>query len=104
MALKIVQTGFWLYDGDVETPVDIVALNSDWWYELAKANGQLDEGELPKDSDSDGFLYYARFRNAGHLEEPTLVDSLGHTTSAEAMEAAQEKVVGPITWIDLTDV
>ena len=104
MALKIVQTGFWLYDGDVKTPVDIVALDYDWWYELAKADGQLDDGELPKSPDADGFLYYARFRNAGQLEEPTWVDSFGHTTSAKAMDAAQEKVVGPITWNDLTDV
>jgi hypothetical protein len=32
--MKIVKTGWWLYDGTAERPVDIVGLGFDFWYEL----------------------------------------------------------------------
>lgn len=100
MALKIIRTGRWRYDGVVEKSVDIVALDYDWWYELAKAGGTLADGELAEDLGSDGFLYYARFTRAGEENEPTWVDSGGHKTCDEAMKAAQRKVVGAIDWQD----
>ena len=71
MSIKIVQTGSWLYDDTVEMPVDVVALDYDWWYELAKADGQLEESEVPEALGSDGFLYYARFQRSGERNEPT---------------------------------
>jgi hypothetical protein len=103
MTLKVVETGIWSYDNMVEMPVDIVALDYDWWYELAKADGQLEDGEKPVDPGNDGFLYYARFQRAGEPDEPTWVDSDGHKTSAEAMKAAQIKVAGKIVWSDSSD-
>lgn len=30
MDIKIVKSGTWLYDGTVEKPVDIIALDYDW--------------------------------------------------------------------------
>ena len=96
--MKIVCCGTWLYDGSVERPVDIVALNSDWWYELAKADDQLDEGEEPMPLGPDGTLYYARFQRAGEASLPTWVDTLGHQTLHAAMSAAELKVNGGITW------
>jgi len=103
MSLKIVQTGIWFYDDTVEMPVDVVGLDYDWWYELAKADGQLDDGEVPEALGSDGFLYYARFQRAGERNEPTWVDSYGHKTTEEAMKAAQEKVVDRIVWSKARD-
>lgn len=103
MSLKIVQAGVWTHDSTVERSVDIVALDYDWWYELAKADDQLEGGERPKVPDSDGFLYYVRFQRAGETDEPSCVDSDGHKTSVEAMNAAQEKVASRLIWSDASD-
>lgn len=100
MALKIVRTGRWLYDDGVERTVDIVALDYDWWHELAKADGTLEDGEVAEAPGMDGFLYYARFQRAGDDHEPTWVDSNGHKTCEEAMQSAEKKVVGRIIWKD----
>ncbi len=96
--MKIVCSGTWLYGGSVERPVDVVALSFDWWYELAKADGQLEEGEVPLALGPDGVLYYARFRCAGDLSSPTWVETQGEATLQAAMDAAALKVVGGITW------
>ena len=100
MSLKIVQIGVWTYDGTAERSVDIVALDYDWWYELAKADDQLEGGERPKAPDSDGSLYYVRFQRAGEPDKPTCVDSDGHNTSVEPMNAAQKKAASRIIWSD----
>ncbi len=98
MALQIVARGIWLYGGTVETPVDVVALDYDWHYELGKADGQLEPGEEPERADHAGLLYYARFRYALNLSEPTWVDSPACQTIEEAMQCAESKVVGGIRW------
>jgi len=98
MALKIVLTGTWLYDGLVEKAVDIVALEYDWWHSLAEADGQLEEGETPLPLGPDGCLYYVRFQRALNPAESTWVDSYGHQTLSGAMAAAEDKVVGKIGW------
>ena len=54
MPLKIVRTGTWLYDGTVEKPVDIIALEYDWWYSLASKDGQLDDDVEPNPLGPDG--------------------------------------------------
>jgi hypothetical protein len=41
MEIKIVKKGTWLYDRSIEKPVDNIALEYDWWHELAKADDQL---------------------------------------------------------------
>ena len=94
----IIRSGTWLYDGSVDRPVDVIALEFDWWYELARADGQLEEGEEPASVGPDGCLYYARFQHAGTSVSPTTVDSPGFETLDEAMSAAQAKVAGPIKW------
>jgi hypothetical protein len=64
MALRIVREGVWLYGGSVETPVDIVALDYDWHFNLGNEDGHLEPGEEPTPLGPDGWLYYARFRRA----------------------------------------
>jgi hypothetical protein len=98
--MKIVRSGTWLYDGTLEQPVDVVALNFDWWHELAKADGQLNEGEAALPLGPEGVLYYARFQYAGNPSASTWVDTPGHQTLATAMEAAEQKVAGSVAWQD----
>ncbi|MEK8035075.1 hypothetical protein AACH06_30020 [Ideonella sp. DXS29W] len=98
MTRGIVQVGTWKYDGSVERPVDIIALEVDWWYELARVEGQLDSDERPMPLGPQGCLYYARFKHAGTAIEPTFVDTPGFQTLEEAKSAAQRKVDSLIQW------
>lgn len=97
MRVRIVKSGRWLYDDSVYSPVDIVALDFDYWYEVARQEGMLEEGELPESSDRDGFLYYVRFREAGKTASPTIVDSGACRTVEEAMSAAESRLT--IEWL-----
>jgi len=99
MALRIIKAGTWLYNNEVARPVDIIALDYDFWYELGKADEQLETGEEPEPLSPEGFLYYARFQRAGETSEPTWVDSPGRRTIDAAMNDAQEKVPRPISWM-----
>lgn len=94
----IVASGSWVYADTVERPVDIVGLDYDFWYELARADGQLEPGESPRSSDENGLLYYVRFRHAGEPVAGTWPDSGGHDTIDAAKHAAAGRVVGPISW------
>ena len=98
MALVILRTGIWLYDGSIEKPVDIIGLDYDFWYELGKADELLEPGEEPEGLSPEGLLYYVRFRCAGDTTEPTSVDSPGRVTIEAAMRDAQDKVPKPILW------
>jgi hypothetical protein len=96
--MKIVCQGTWLYDNLVKREVDVVALDFDWWHELAKANGQLDDSEQAKTLGPAGYLYYARFSNAGINRSNTSVDTEGHETVQGAQAAAQAKAPSEIVW------
>jgi hypothetical protein len=82
----------------LDRPVDVVALQFDWWFELAQADGMLGEDEQPQQLGPDGCLYYARFQHAGTTLSPTSVDTPGYQTLSEAMRAAEAKVQGGIQW------
>jgi hypothetical protein len=58
---KTVAVGEWLYYGSTPQPVSIVALAFDYWYELGRADDQLEVGEEPMPMGPDGVLYYASF-------------------------------------------
>jgi hypothetical protein len=79
-------------------PVDIVSLDYDFWYELGKADDQLEPGEVPQRMNENGVLYYCRFRRAGENTTPTWPDSAGYPDIERAMLAAQEQSPSPITW------
>jgi hypothetical protein len=98
MPLRIVRTGTWLYDGLVERPVDIIALDYDWWFSLAKDDDQLEQDEVPLPLGSDGCLYYVRFQRALERSETTWVDSYGNQELSDAVKSAEAKVVGGIRW------
>lgn len=96
--MRIVRKGRWLYDGAVYRPVDIVALDRDWWYELAAADGTVEPGESPAPMGDSGFLYYVRFRRAGERRRSTWMDSPGHRTVEAAIADAEARVPSPIEW------
>ena len=96
--ILIVKKGTWLYDNKVEIPVDIIGLNYDWWYELAKADGMLEPNEKPMHPGPEGLIYYGRFKRAGETVEPTWVDTDGHQELEHAVEATEAKVIGEILW------
>lgn len=96
--IRVVRTGTWLYDGALEKPVDVIALDFDWWHELWKADDMLEDGEEPVPLGPDGVLYYARFQRAGQLTAPTSVDTPGFSSLEGAIAAAENKVVGGVTW------
>jgi hypothetical protein len=90
--VRIMKTGRWLYDGSVYGPVDIVALDFDYWYEIAPAEGALEEGELPETPDDGEALYYVRYRDAGKRSLPSGVDSAVSFTISDAMRTVEQTV------------
>lgn len=94
--MQIVRSGSWLYDEQVYLPVDIVSLDFDFWYEIAKADDQLEPCEMPQPGGPDGVLYYVRFRQAGSHDQQTWVDSGGHQTIEEAVRIAETTAPSPI--------
>ena len=79
-------------------PVDIVALDYDWSFELCRADDDDHEHEEPQPLGPDGFLYYVRFQRAGQTTTPTWVDSSGQSTIEAAMKTAHSRVPSAITW------
>ncbi len=98
MSLAIVESGIWLYADSVEKPVDIISLDYDWWFELAKSDDQLEPDEIPEPLNHLGVLYYVRFKHAAENSEPTWPDSVGCQTIAQAKKIAQNKAPSQIVW------
>lgn len=112
-SVRIVRVGTWRRAGDErsdrhsadrpntppdEHPVDIVALDYDWWYAMAEADGQLAPDEVPARSGAEGWLYYVRFTDAGNTRDVVSVDSMGYATISAAVRYAASKVRGTIRW------
>lgn len=98
MTLRIVARGTWLYGGSVEMPVDIVALDYDWGYEIDRAGGRVEHGQESEEMGEDAVLYYGRSREALNASEPTSPDTAGYGTIEEAMQQLERKVAGGIRW------
>jgi hypothetical protein len=89
-----VRTGTWLYDKIVRRSVRILRLNRDYWFELAQADGLLDDGEEARLNEH-GFLYYVRFGEDGESPFPM---SVGFTSCEGAMHWAERNAPSPISW------
>ncbi len=98
MSIRIVKKGTWLYGGTVQKPVDIIALDFDWWYEMIKEEEGLEEAEEPIPVGSEGYIYHVRFKNANETNHPTWVDSHGDRDLIHAVEFAESKAPSKITW------
>ena len=93
---KLTRKGTWFYDCTTEKPVYLVKVDFDYWYEIGKAGGQLEEDEK-EELNEEGFLYHACFR-CNPIKEPVWIDSPGYKTEKEAMDWAQSKSPSPINW------
>lgn len=96
--MVIVRSGSWVYAGQQTMPVDIIGLRYDFWFELARANGEGPDEMDAHALSADGVLYFVRFRHAGETTEPTWPDSSGYSTVAAAMRAAEARAPSPIDW------
>ena len=93
---KVVASGTWIYDNSVEMPVIIVEQNYDFWYELAAADGMLEEGEQPELNEA-GLIYYGAFRGED-IGESVWVHTYGDHTIEEAKLAAEARLPSPVSW------
>lgn len=94
---RIVLKGSWLYGGTAPSPIRIVKQNYDFWYEIGKADDQLEPGE-EEELNEEGTLYYVIFKACEHREKPWWVDSHGLLDLEAAMRHAEERVQGKVTW------
>ncbi|WP_338773942.1 hypothetical protein V7968_20500 [Nocardia vulneris] len=93
---EIVATGLWLYGGDTVMPVFVVRMDYDFWYEMGREEGTLEEDEEPL-LDSAGHAYYVSFKalRDGASFWP---DSGPHRSVEEAQNAAESRVPSPVVW------
>ncbi len=92
----IVAEGTWLYDGVLEKPVYIVRLDHDFWFEIGKADDQLEPGEQPR-LDDEGFAYYASFH--GIRPDGTFWPRLiGYRSLAEAKAEVERLLPSAVEW------
>jgi hypothetical protein len=95
-APKIVASGSWLYAESALLPVFIVRTGYDFWYEVARADGTLEEGEVP-DLDENGNAYYVLFHRL--RDDGTFwPDSGSHRSLDDAKTEAETRVPSPIRW------
>ena len=98
MSLSIVESGTWIYADSVKKDVDIISLDYDWWFELAKADDELEPDERPEPLNCQGVLYYVRFIHATANKEPTWPDSIGFQKLEEAKKEAESKLPSKVEW------
>ena len=101
MIREIVKRGEWLYDESVYKPAYIVKLDYDFWYEMGKADGDLEPDETPE-LNEEGFLYYVCFKSDPETI-PGWVDSPGFKTIEKACDWAESQVPGTLSWDDDKD-
>lgn len=96
--LSVVARGTWLYAHTTPMPVAIVRLDYDYWYELAKADGHLEIGDVPV-VNAEGHAYYVSYSNVrdGGTFRP---DSVTHLSHGDARADAQTRAPSPITWLE----
>ncbi|MFH5802856.1 hypothetical protein [Alienimonas sp. DA493] len=93
--LKIVLSGEWLYDGATPMTVHVVQMGYDYWYELAKADDQLEPDEKP-DLNPDGVRFDLLFRTLP--KSPRHPDRAGGLSVDEAKRRAEQLLPTPIQW------
>lgn len=96
-ALTVVARGTWLYADARPMPVAIVRLGHDYWYEIAKADGDVEAGDVPT-VNAEGHAYYVSYsniRDGGTF----LPDSRTHLSLGDAKADAESRAPSPITWL-----
>lgn len=93
---NVVASGSWLYANTAPMPVLVVRLDYDFWYEIAKEEGTLEEGETPH-LDERGQAYYVSYREPCG-DRSFWPDSGPHLSISEAKVAAESRLPSPVTW------
>jgi len=88
--------GMWLYDQAAWRPVQLFAINYDYWYEITKADGDLEEGEQPKLNES-GEQYMIAWTDCGYFDSYMQL-KFGGLTLKSAIETAEELAGQKIRW------
>jgi hypothetical protein len=96
---KEVKTGEWLYDNQTPMTVKIFVLNFDYNYEIAKADGQLDEGEKPE-LNEEGEIYMIKWGSGDFFDNDLVTKDWGGFDLNAAIKKAQTKVNSKINWKD----
>ncbi len=93
---ETVASGSWQYAQTALMPVFVVRLDYDFWYEVARADGTLEEGEVPNLNENGNAYYVAfhRLRDDGSFWP----DSGPHRSLDDAKTAAETRVPSPICW------
>jgi len=92
----IVARGSWTYGGVATKPVFIIATDYDFWFEVAKADGDLEPGEEP-DLNAENRLYYLSFH--GLRDNGTFwPDSVAYKSIEAARLAGESRVPTSIVW------
>lgn len=92
---QLVLRGKWLYDNSVYQPVQIFVIDYDYYYELAKADGQLESGEEPELNEK-GEMYLIKWGGSSDFHSYGTVEYGGFTLE-EAKSKVDEKVSG-VLW------
>jgi hypothetical protein len=91
----LVLQGKWLYDNSVYQPVQIFVIDYDYYYEMAKADEQLEPGEEPGLNEK-GEMYMIKWdSNPDFLSSGTR--EYGGLTLEEAKKKIEKKVSG-VVW------
>lgn len=93
---RVVAHGAWHYSDGVWLPVRVIESTYDFWYALAKADGDLDPDENPE-RNADGLAYYVIVRPYTPGES-FWADSQGFMSLDEARRGAEEMLPGPVDW------
>jgi len=96
--LTVVAGGTWLYANTRPMPVAIVRLDRDYWYEIAKADGDVEIGDVPAVNEK-GHAYYVSYSNVRD-DGPFRPDSATHLSSGDAKADAESRAPSPITWLE----
>jgi hypothetical protein len=92
---ELVLRGKWLYDNSVYQPVQIFVIDYDYYYEIAKADDQLEPGEEPYLNEK-GEMYMIKWNDSPDFLSFGPVES-GGLTLKEAKSKVEEKVSG-VVW------
>lgn len=95
-ALKVVARGTYEYANTSPRPVAVVRVDHDHWYELAKADNDLEIGQVPV-VDDEGHAFYVSYSDVRE-GETFLPDSRTHRTLGDAKFDAEERAPSQITW------
>jgi hypothetical protein len=81
----------------VPVTVRLVESDRDFWFDIAAADGNLEDDEQPRLSE-DGLCYYVCFHEGWEAGKPFWPDSVGFLSLGEARAEAEARVPSAVDW------